>query len=460
MNDYGEMFYGTLPPDTQDFRQVLAGIGRMLKERATAAGQRIVESGQEARALQNQAFGDPTNPLRITDENALAKLTDMMMGGPMGFASAGITKLKNTPVNEILFPNKSISELTSAEKSAVTRYQKALDNPAVYRRELTNLEGKDVVSPTPNVKLIEEIGIKPESLLGKRVVPVMGDQSTTGGTVTQIAGVPLNRPVLQQGGRRYSTIEQNIGENVAWASEPSAAATKVGNLNLYAERGEPTYGVYMAMGPQGINFSHHIAEGMVGQLNFLKPAKNAIKELNQEIRNLKVKNPETGQVSQPYKNFSGVDSPNIYDVMSRGTEDFSAGGIRKAIVETMSKAKYRDLGFPKWEDTARVMSESGLTMGESGRTIFQAIPGSQIVTPSFLHGSYSAGIPGRYVGGLQDVSGSIRGVPDELMFPETFARMRAMGKTDPQIRRSMMMSYHGEKLDEKAIQNLMRYLGY
>ena len=90
MNDYGEMFYGTLPPDTQDFRQVLAGIGRMLKERAAAAGQRIVESGQEARALQNQAFGDPTNPLRITDENALARLTDMIMGGPLGFAPAGV----------------------------------------------------------------------------------------------------------------------------------------------------------------------------------------------------------------------------------------------------------------------------------------------------------------------------------------------------------------------------------
>lgn len=388
------------------------------------------------------------------------RLMDQFMNLTGSFAPMGITKLQNIPINEILFPNKAISELTSAEKSAVTRFDKALSNPAVRRRETIALEGKDVVTPTEGVRLAEEIGIRPESLLGYRVVPVMGDQSATGGTVTQIAGVPLQRPVLQQGGRRYSTIEQNINENVAWASEPSAAGTKIGNLNYYTERGDPTLGVYMAMGPQGINFSHHVAEGMVGQLNFLKPSKAAIKELNSEIKNLKVKNPETGQTSQPFKNFAGVDSENIYDIMSRGTDEFSAGGIRKAIVETMSKAKYRDLGFPKWEDTARVMSEPGLTMGETGRTIFQALPGSQIVTPSFLHGSYSAGIPGSYMGGLLDATGQIRGVPDELMLPKTFARMREMGKGDPQIRRSMMMSYHGEKLDQEAIDNLMRYLGY
>jgi len=88
--DFGEMFYGTLPEDTQDFRQVLAGIGRTIRDRAVAAGQRIGESGREAMALQNQAFADPRRPTRVTDEAALARLTDMIMGGPLGFAPAGI----------------------------------------------------------------------------------------------------------------------------------------------------------------------------------------------------------------------------------------------------------------------------------------------------------------------------------------------------------------------------------
>lgn len=84
------MFYGTLPEDTQDFRQVLAGIGRTIRDRAAAAGQRIGQSGSEAIALQNQIFGDPNRPLRVTDENALRRYTDMIMGGPLGFAPTGM----------------------------------------------------------------------------------------------------------------------------------------------------------------------------------------------------------------------------------------------------------------------------------------------------------------------------------------------------------------------------------
>jgi len=84
------MFYGTLPPDTQNFRQVLSGIGRTLRDRASLTAERFIQSAQEARALQDQAFGDPTRPTRVTDEAALRKLTDMIMAGPLGFAPAGI----------------------------------------------------------------------------------------------------------------------------------------------------------------------------------------------------------------------------------------------------------------------------------------------------------------------------------------------------------------------------------
>jgi len=91
------MFYGTLPPDTQNFRQVLSGIGRTLRDRANLTAERFIQSAQEARALQDQAFGDPTRPTRVTDEAALRKLTDMIMAGPLGFAPAGITAYHGSP---------------------------------------------------------------------------------------------------------------------------------------------------------------------------------------------------------------------------------------------------------------------------------------------------------------------------------------------------------------------------
>ena len=60
------------------------------RDAAAMLGGRIVESGQQAQALQEQTFGDPNRPFRVTDPQAMARLTDMLMAGPMGFAPAGI----------------------------------------------------------------------------------------------------------------------------------------------------------------------------------------------------------------------------------------------------------------------------------------------------------------------------------------------------------------------------------
>lgn len=60
------------------------------RDAAAMLGGRIVESGQQAQALQEQTFGDPNRPFRVTDPQAMARLTDMLMAGPMGFAPAGM----------------------------------------------------------------------------------------------------------------------------------------------------------------------------------------------------------------------------------------------------------------------------------------------------------------------------------------------------------------------------------
>jgi len=67
------------------------------RDAAAMLGGRIVESGQQAEALQQQTFGDPQNPFRVTDPQAMARLTDMLMAGPMGFAPAGITAYHGSP---------------------------------------------------------------------------------------------------------------------------------------------------------------------------------------------------------------------------------------------------------------------------------------------------------------------------------------------------------------------------
>jgi hypothetical protein len=53
------------------------------------------------------------------------------------------------------------------------------------------------------------------------------------------------------------------------------------------------------MAPSGINFSHHVAESMIGQIPTLNPSKAAVRALDNEIRNLPVKNKNTGNSVLP-----------------------------------------------------------------------------------------------------------------------------------------------------------------
>jgi len=46
------------------------------------------------------------------------------------------------------------------------------------------------------------------------------------------------------------------------------------------------------------------------------------------------------------------------------------------------------------------------------------------------------------------------------MMQKTFAKKQAEGKTLHNIRTSLLKSHHGEKLDQQAIDNIARYLGY
>lgn len=71
------------------------------RDYASMLGGRIVEGGQEREALMNQAFADPTNPLKITNEKALAALTDKIMQGEMGFPQMGMTAWHGSPKGPI-----------------------------------------------------------------------------------------------------------------------------------------------------------------------------------------------------------------------------------------------------------------------------------------------------------------------------------------------------------------------
>jgi len=420
------------------------------------------QSGAMAAGRAGEQLAERVVPNAMAKGGVRAEMLNAMASGSTSNMAEKVGRLKAI---EALFPGKTESMLTSAEKTALTKYKSILDTPAVMRREKARLFGTgDVVKPSLNVA--EEMGVHPNALLNKYVVPVLWDTSATGGDVTQIAGVPLTQGlrdaaptfVQRQGGRRYPYIQENLSQEIGGASNVTAQQSKINNLNKLSAMGD-TVAAQMNLAPTGINFSHHISDAYVGMLNYIKPSKEAMVSFRDAVRSVKNIDKVTKEISYPYKNFPGLDSSNIRDILANGTKEYSAGNIRKAIAEVGSTAAMEKQGFPRWQDIYNVMSEAGAETGMT-HTLMGVKPGLDLVTPDFAHGSYNAGFKAKVLGTLQNAQGHLQGVPDYLMLPKTFNERLSQGKTLHNIRTSLLKSHHGEKLDQQAIDNIAKYLGY
>ncbi len=92
-----ENVLGTIFSRADALKRQLYDMIRNPSDYASMVGGRTQENMAAAQALQNQAFSDPQNPLRITNPQALNQLTQMITSGPMGFAPAGITAFHGSP---------------------------------------------------------------------------------------------------------------------------------------------------------------------------------------------------------------------------------------------------------------------------------------------------------------------------------------------------------------------------
>ena len=138
---------------------------------------------------------------------------------------------------------------------------------------------------------------------------------------------------------------------------------------------------------------------------------------------------------------------------------------------------FQDAGFANYEDLVRAVTIPELRLpqpikgageynpAETGYTIFKARPELSTFKDPY-HLSYDTVIPGEYMGGLTG-----RGVPPELMFPQSFAAMsKALTKPkNPNVKPrpftrqektgSLMMNPKlVEPVTDKLIEDLAQYL--
>ena len=388
-----------------------------------------------------------------------------------GKGGKGITALKTKPrertSKEVLKQNfieehPAIGSIDNKTGNPVTQqliktranaFEKGLSIPAVRRREelrIYNNTNPQIIAPERNIKT-------PEDLLGKVLVPVVGDRSAVAaGGIIDIKGVPLSQRIPIQGGPNY--MIENAGTGKGWASMEDNANKKQMNMIFAAdETGLDPYGVYSAMGRESINFSAPVATSMIAQLPALNIPKKQIKAFNDTIKK------GIGKSVKPRPDFVGLDSDEIFNQML-GTGKFDrkgAGTLRTIVVEEMKKPRWQNMGFPLYDDVLKTINEPSLMdikTGESGLGIFKGDP-SKSTFPELTHQSYDTAIPGEYFGGLQE------SVPPEIMFPKAFEtmskRINSGGVPLPyqqQVGSLMMNPKLYEVADDQYVDQLIKYM--
>lgn len=406
-------------------------------------------------------------------------------GTLLGVAIPGVSKLSKGAKKGYDFMRKQgadvdLTDFASTDKSKLTKFGNRLNTPAVKRREAMRISSLDEVEPgqfgiggfgmgqrgtdialTP----IERNIITPSDLQGRMGVPVVGDRSQAGGILTRVGGVPLNREVSLQGGPLFPFGRRGTG--AGWASMLSAATAKQNNLIKAAERsGELPVGIYSAMTPTSINFSTPPAEAMIAQIDSIGIPKRDLNEFNRAVRNREViKTDEvTGKQTKtkPFKDFVGVDDPEVYDqILGQGSyTKAGAGDLRKAIVETMAADEFQAKGFPVYRDVMDAVNQpelAGLKRGDAGYSMFEASP-NEMLRPELEHLSYDTTIPGNVFGGFKAP------VPARVMFPETFAKLdRSLTRAGKPYKEadkfgSLMMAPHYEPFGQRWVDTVSEYL--
>ena len=304
---------------------------------------------------------------------------------------------------------------------------------------------------TPNGVLLPRKEFNPESLKpGDVMIPLIGDRTTTGQTITSIAGKKLDAPVTAEGGPDFMRGPAQTVDGNVWKSD-QGKVTKLNNraaiaLNAAREAGykDPAaYGVYIAMGHDSGDFSTHTAEAMLGMLSHAKILKKDAAAFDRMMR-AKDKNwPQTG-----------ILGPDVRDYVLNA----DAGERRKAFVQAMDAAWWRDKGFPDASLARFATTTPDLVTAPdeaAGYNIAKLSPGTP-TRDTVPHRTYNTPMAGEYAGSLP--SGVQR---DDLFtqFSNAYDASPPAGNLVMAKRRAFDMSHSGyQVMHEPDIQNMIDYL--
>lgn len=265
--------------------------------------------------------------------------------------------------------------------------------------------------------------IKPSDIEGSYVLNMPSDRSVANRQLLGINDEAFDLPVDAQGGYQFPFYD-----NDAWASEKNVINSMRKSI-LGVPDGVDVYGASSIMGPKATDFSHHVTDSVFESLKNAKIKKSDIKKFDDEMKSL-------------YPDWVGVKSPKIQEYLFKDKQ----GKKRKAMANVMSKAAYRDVGFPNLvpirvgtaaDELAYVSKDITGQSNPTGMSMVKFNP-EGVISRSDDHKTYK--------GQIQKSKDAPSGlayemaIPRILQFPDFFSGKRALGKDPMQDRRSFEVS--------------------
>lgn len=238
--------------------------------------------------------------------------------------------------------------------------------------------------------MVAEQFSRPEDYAGKALITGLGDRTPAGYEVTGVNDRILNRPTDMRGGMGFGRDISSQGPDQAvWGSALSRAQAIANKAKAAANKGyEPVF-TYVAQGPESGDFSHHMQDLILGQLDQSKMDPELAAFMDKRMREAQT---GSGETFAPKPGWVGIQSPDMAKRIAERADE------RVKMIKLMDAAKFRDApGFADVGASRFASTDPSLMFDPSfsaGKSFMSMDPTGRIVkNPVNPHPSYDTFIP-------------------------------------------------------------------
>jgi hypothetical protein len=301
---------------------------------------------------------------------------------------------------------------------------------------------------------------------GSSVMSNPWDLTSRGEKVLEVSDIPMSNQMITEGGHDFARDLANIKANIGGASGRQIAERMQDRVNdatfanLFDKGTGRVFTMPSTMDVKGSHFSTMPTDLVMDifQQAGLKP--KDVDRITDDLRTF-VFETEKGK----FKNAAPVGSPEFMLQLRQGGKGFSAGDLRKGLMDRMSKSEYQKmLGFNIEDVYGAIGDQSlkGLPKGFVGNTMIETSPFAGLKPAT--HQSYDTANMGKY-------AGSMPSMPLELMMPDLFRAIEINYLKDPRYRkltplqlRTMIVNtiekrgnVISQPINQRVVDNVMRY---